>query len=235
MKALHRYRFDGFENSTQRGLLVRDSLQADQLRKWYWDEQRSIPQISRISGVPSQTLYELMRQHKIPRRTLTESNYLIYKDKPKFRLQPRLTPEQERLKVAGLMLYWAEGAKQRSTVDFTNSDPKTIMIFLRFLREICGVSESRLRGFLYIYEGQNIENIRQYWSEQTQIPEEQFLKSYVSKFRPERLKQKVLSYGVMHVRYNDKRLLQQILSWIQEEADRLILRAGTQAANEARL
>ncbi|MBI3614963.1 MAG: hypothetical protein HY211_00415 [Candidatus Omnitrophica bacterium] len=228
----NRYAWDQLE--VYRGWILRDAITPEELRKRYWQEQRSIPEISKISKINKHVLYELMRKHGISRRTRSESNYLVYRDKPAFILRKELSQAQRRLKTAGLMLYWGEGAKQHHTVDLANTDPKVILVFLRFLREICGVSESRLRAFLYIYEGQNVDHIRRYWSELTRIPESQFFKPYISRFRSGRVRQKVLPNGVFHIRYSDKRLLQQILSWIEQEAGTLI-RAGTQVAKGVRL
>ncbi len=215
--------------------LLRDGLSPEQLRKLYWDGKQSVPEIAKAEKLNPQNLYELMRRHKIPRRSRSESNYVTNKDKPQFQLLRNLTPEQERLRIAGLMLYWAEGAKHRTRVDLANTDPKLVLIFLRFLREICGVAESRLRGSLFVYEGQDAGEIRNYWSRLTRIPEAQFTKPYVSRFRATRVRQRILTYGVVHIRYSDKRLLQHLLSAAQQEADAFILRAGTQAANEVRL
>lgn len=207
-------------------------ISPDQLKQHYWDERRSVPQIAEALGLKTQTVYELMRKHGIARRTLSESNYLVHSDKPQFVLRQQLTREQTRLRSAGVMLYWAEGAKRGGTVDLANTDPMLVLVFLRFLREICGVAESRLRVFLYVYEGQDVATIRDYWRQLTGIPRAQFLKPYVSKLRVDRARQRVLPYGVVHVRYNDKRLLKQILAWIHQEADELS-RAGTEAAKRA--
>ncbi len=210
--------------------LLREGLSPEQLRKLYWDGNQSVPEIAKAQKVNPQNLYELMRRNKIPRRSRSETNFVTNKNKPQFQLRRDLTPEQERLRIAGLMLYWAEGAKGYHTVDLANTDPQVVLIFLRFLREVCGVAESRLRVYLFIYEGQDAEPIRQYWSRLTQIPIEQFQKPYVSKFQHGRTRQRVLQNGVIHIRYNDTRLLQQILFWIQEEACELIQRAGTRVA-----
>lgn len=215
--------------------LLREGLSPEQLRKLYWDRKQSVPEIAKAEKLNPQNLYELMRKHGIKRRTLTESNYLVYRDKPQYQICKKLTAEQKRLRSAGLMLYWAEGAKGRHTVDFTNTDPIAVLIFLRFLREVCGVAESRLRVYLFIYEGQDAEPIRQYWSRLTRIPTDQFQQPYISKFRSDRKRQKVLQNGVIHIRYSDKRLLQQIFSWIEQESQSLVLGAGTRVAKGAGL
>jgi len=165
--------------------ILRDGISPERLRRLYWDKKRSVPEIAKTVKANPQVLYELMRREGISRRSYTDSNYLVNRHLPQFRLRERLTAEQERLRLAGLMLYWAEGAKRsRHTVDLANTDSQLIQIFLRFLREVCGVAESRLRIYLYVYEGQNVHAIRKYWSRLTRIPEKQFLKPYVSKLKP---------------------------------------------------
>ena len=225
----HRYSWDLFKEIME-GQFLCDAVSADQLQKWYWNEQRSVPEIAKISGTKKHALYDLMRKHGIRRRSWSESNYIVHRDKPCFQLRQPLTAEQKQLFTAGLMLYWAEGAKQGHSVDLANTDSRVILIFLKFLREICGVAESRLRVLIYAYEGQDADAICQYWSELTQIPREQFLKPYMSRLRNDRKRQRVLPYGVAHIRYNDKRLFQQLFSWIEEECNALTFRAGTQAA-----
>ena len=103
---------------------LREGLSPEQLRKLYWDGKQSVPEIAKAAGINPQTLYELMRKNKIPRRSRTESNYVTNKYKPQFQLRRDLTLEQERLRIAGLMLYWAEGAKRHHTVDFPTATPR---------------------------------------------------------------------------------------------------------------
>ena len=57
----------------------------------------------------------------------------------------------------GVMLYWAEGAKQKehnvaSGVRFSNSDPVMIRVFLRWLDEICRIQFDQVRLDVYIHE-----------------------------------------------------------------------------------
>ena len=216
--------------------ILRDGISPERLRRLYWDKKRSVPEIARGLKANPQTLYELMRKEDIPRRSYTESNFLANRHLPQFRLKENLTPELERLRIAGLMLYWAEGAKRSyHTVDLTNSDPRLIQVFLRFLREICGVAESRLRVYLYVYEGQDVDAIRKYWSKLTRIPKKQFLKPYISRLRPDRTRSRVLPNGIVHIRYCDARLLKQLFSWIDEAAEVLSLGAGARVAKGAGL
>ena len=102
------------------------------------------------------------------------------------------------------MLYWAEGTKKGDTVDFANSDPKMIKLFMRFLREICGVAESRIRVYLYAFDNQNIVALKRFWSKITHIPLAQFTKPYIRKTDGKTKNQK-MPFGMIHIRYNDKR------------------------------
>lgn len=90
-----------------------------------------------------------------------------------------------------------------------------IKIFLKFLREVCGVDEKRLRVYLYCYSDQSIEILLNYWYKLTNIPKSQFSKPYIrNDFLPE--KSGKMKYGLVHIRYADKKLLYQIDNWIKE-------------------
>jgi len=135
-------------------------------------------------------------------------------------LKQDLSFQEEKLKIAGIMLYWTEGSKPNPTnrirtVDFANSNPRMIRLFLRFLRQICGIDESRLRLYLYCYANQNPETLKRYWHRVTNIPLTQFTKPYIREdFLPE--KSGKMRYGLVHIRYSDKKLLLQIERWIEE-------------------
>ena len=107
------------------------------------------------------------------------------------------------------MLYWAEGAKSRHTVDFSNSDSNMIKLFLKGLRTIYRINEKRLRIYLYCYCNQNIKYLVSYWSTLLNIPPNQFSKPYIRKDFDERKINK-MPHGLVHIRYSDKKLLMQI-------------------------
>ncbi len=164
------------------------------------------------------TFYAL-RRLKVARRTSQQTNHLRFEAKPhSYRLKTKLTSEEERLKVAAIMLYWAEGYKiGKGTVDFANSDPDMVLIFWKFLAEICGVDHSKIRLYLYAYEGQDVEKLIQYWCKFLGLPRKHFTKPYIKKAtetvgpRGSRM-----IHGLVHIRYCDTKLLRQILVWIDE-------------------
>lgn len=207
-----------------------NKLNSDTIRTLYWDRNYSVEEISKELDVSFWSLYAFMHRNNIPRRNPSETNYLINKDKPKFEAKENLNALEQKLKIAGIMLYWAEGTLRGNTVDLANSNPQMVAIFLRFLREVCGIKEDRLRVYLYAYSYQDIDALKLYWHKITKIPLSQFTKPYIRQGN-KNLSGRKLLYGLVHIRYNDKRLLNHIENWINECIDW----AGTQAAKGDRL
>ncbi len=201
------------------------NLTLDLVKKLYYQDKLSSIEISRKLGVSTDLVLSFMRREKLPRRNFTEANRFSFERKPKsFSLKGNLSDEEKKLKIAGVMLYWAEGAKFNSSygstsIDFANSNPKMIKLFLKFLRRICGVNEERLRVSLYCYANQDIKNLNKYWYELTKIPSNQFIKPYIREdFLPE--KSGKMKYGLVHIRYADKKLVNQLKDWMEEYLDK---------------
>ncbi len=188
------------------------------IEQLYYREYKSAREIAGILNVSLDAVYYFMRHHNLKRRSLSEENSLRFANKQRsFVFKQELNSSEKELKMAGLMLYWCEGYKTDlcKVVDFANSDPSMIQIFLRFLREVCGVEESRLRVYLYCYSNQNIEVLKHYWGNVMKIPLSQFTKPYVrTDFKLDKIGK--MPHGMVHVRYGDKKLFLLIKQWIQE-------------------
>jgi len=70
----------------------------------------------------------------------------------------------------GTVLYWAEGSKQKEKnvsqkVSFGNSDPKMIVLFHRWLKECCDVTDDRFYFCIYIHESADVLKARKFWSD----------------------------------------------------------------------
>jgi hypothetical protein len=159
-----------------------------------------------------------MRRNKLERRKKEESNSIRYeRSKPSFKLKKINNEKLRTLKTIGVMLYWGEGYKsgKGAMVDFANSDKDMIILFLEFLRNICGVDEKRLRVYSYFYANQNVNENINYWSKITEISKSQFTKPYIRKdFDKSKINK--MPHGLIHVRYSDKKLLNLIKSWIDK-------------------
>src|SRR4030042_997686 len=207
------------------------NLPLNLVKNLYYKEKLSTIEIAKRLRVTPWIVIRYMKKLDLPRRTLKETNQIVFARKPKsFDIKQNLSQKEEKLKTAGIMLYWAEGSKMNSekrilTVDFTNSNPLMVKLFLKFLRRICRVDEKRLRVLLYCYNDQNIEYLKKFWHKITNINLKQFTKPYIRKdFLPE--KSGKMKYGLVHIRYCDKKLLIQIGDWIKQYLKENSIRVG---------
>lgn len=194
------------------------NLLIQQVKELYYKQGLTAQKTGEELGTTASVVYKFMKRKGLTRRTFQEINKIRFERTPlSFKLKTKLTPNEENLRIAGIMLYWGEGAKssiKQKGIDFANSNSEMIKVFLKFLRIICGVNEKRLRMYLYCYIDQNIGEIKEYWSRITKIPLIQFTKPYIRKdFHKEKIGK--MKYGLAHVRYSDKRLLLQIEQWIE--------------------
>ena len=70
----------------------------------------------------------------------------------------------------------------------------------------------------YCHNNQNPQELIKFWSKELQLSKNQFTKPYVRQYevghvgrRPERMK-----HGLLHIRYSDSKLLNQLNAWIEE-------------------
>ncbi len=179
----------------------------------------SAQQMANHFGISIHAAYYTLRKLKVSRRSAQETNRIRFESKPlSYELKQKLTSEQEQLKIAAIMLYWAEGYKARGgTVDFANSDPDMVLIFWKFLSEVCGIDQKRIRLHLYAYEGQSIQNLKRFWCKLLKLSINHFTKPYIKKasmthsWRGPRM-----VHGLVHIRYSDKKFFEQIIRWIDE-------------------
>jgi hypothetical protein len=195
------------------------TLSKNLIEKLYYKEGLSVIELSKKLRISPWIVFAFMRKNNIARRSFFEANQKNFGKKPlSFSIRKNLSSKEKELKIAGILIYWAEGAKPNNkgcTVDFANSNTQMIRLFLRFLRVICRVDEKRLRVQLYCYSNQGVENLKKYWYKETHIPLNQFIKPYVrNDFLPE--KSGKMKYGMVHIRYADKKLLYQIGDWIKK-------------------
>ena len=122
----------------------------------------------------------------------------------------------------GAMLYVCEGTKARRdyrskdrfiySIEITNSDPKIINIFSRFLSKIIRADWARVKGQLFYYPDLNEGKLINYWSKISHIPKKNFQKSILLKAKNGKFKANPL--GTFKLRYsckNDFLRLQKII------------------------
>jgi transcriptional regulator with XRE-family HTH domain len=93
------------------------------------------------------------------------------------------------VRIAGAIAYWSEGAKNKpyrrysNEVQFINSDPKMILLFLRFL-SVVGIERERIYGRVSIHESADVAGAQRFWQHVTELPAEQFQRPTLKRHNP---------------------------------------------------
>jgi transposase-like protein len=124
--------------------------------------------------------------------------------------------------VAGCMLYWAEGEKDRNALRFYNSDPEMVRFFVFFLKKYFDLrdEEIRITCNLFADHVQRQREIEQFWLDVAQLSERSLGKSYVNVYSKHSKKKRTnrLPYGTVRVTVSRTRVIQSIYGSIQEYA-----------------
>ena len=185
----------------------------------YQNERLSMAQVARKIGISPSTVRRYLIKGGVQRRSQREASYFYSETahgKRPYRIKENLTLSEKRLVLAAAMLYWGEGSKEgMNYIAFSNSDPDMVAIFLRFLREICGIQEARLKFLLHYYEDQNEPGLRSFWAEKLKIEQDQFCKSHLHSRARGSYKRKS-EFGTISLRYTDGRLFNRLMEWLEQ-------------------
>jgi hypothetical protein len=121
--------------------------------------------------------------------------------------------------IAGVVAYWAEGSKRSNELSLSNSDPATIRLFVRWARTYLAVDEARFGVRLHIHDGQDEDDRKAFWCDETGLPMASFRKTFI---KPEGTghRKNVLYNGTALVRVScSVDLLHRVLGWIDAVAD----------------
>lgn len=200
------------------------------VKDFYYRKNLCMREIAERTGTTLGGVTYFMRKHNLRRRNFSEINNLRFeRKKASFEKCKICSVYLKELRVVGAMLYWGEGYKSEKgkIVDFTNSDPEMIFIFIYFLRNIYKLDEKKFRILLYCYSDQNVQELINFWSNLTKIPKNQFIKPYIRRdFKEGGRKMK---YGMIHLRYIDKKLLLELKKLIKIYKSKFCV--GTQVVN----
>ena len=124
--------------------------------------------------------------------------------------------EMNPLHMAGCLLYWAEGAKDRNTLSFVNSDPFMMQFFIRFLRGAMNVPASDILLYIHAHTDDPIElsRIKIYWTGLLELSIDAVKKTIFKK--GSQVRHTVLMNGVCTIRVYGSELVQHIFGAIQE-------------------
>jgi transposase len=124
------------------------------------------------------------------------------------------------LHLAGCMLYWAEGAKCRNAIQFTNSDPRMVQFFRSFLVVALRVPPEDIRLSINVYtnNGMSIDQIERYWLDLLELPKSSargHMLNHMPTSSSGRAKNR-LPYGVARLSVHQTDKVQHVYGAIQE-------------------
>ncbi|HYZ11282.1 MAG TPA: helix-turn-helix domain-containing protein [Actinomycetota bacterium] len=90
--------------------------------------------------------------------------------------------------IAGVVAYWAEGAKTkpwgpREGVEFINSDPGMVVLFLRWL-DLLGIPRTQLTYRVSIHEAADVDGALRFWSKIVKVPPGDFRRTSLKRHNP---------------------------------------------------
>lgn len=109
----------------------------------------------------------------------------------------------------GIMLYWAEGSKEKEGyravgIQFSNSDAFMIKLFLKWLFDICKIERKRIRFEVYIHDNHKhrIKEIIGHWAKYTGFPDSYFPSVYFKRGNPQTKRTNIgrSYYGVLRIK-----------------------------------
>jgi hypothetical protein len=132
---------------------------------------------------------------------------------------------ERELWLIGIALYWAEGSKEKeyqagSGLVFSNSDPRMIRLYLRWLKRSLKVDSSRLVFELYVHINRrgDLEMMKKFWAQELGCSTKTFKRVYFKKniLKTKRHNTTHLYHGLVRVKVSgSSTILRQIEGWVR--------------------
>jgi hypothetical protein len=129
---------------------------------------------------------------------------------------------QREFYLAGLFLYWGEGAKTKTTIlSLSNTDPSIIKFFIRWLIKILEVPKEEIKIHLHLYRDMDIKREIEFWRKNLNISVGQFTKPYIKKSSYKSINHKgTFGHGTCNASFGNARLTEKILMAIKAITDK---------------
>jgi hypothetical protein len=124
----------------------------------------------------------------------------------------------------GTTLYWAEGAKEKeykpgSSMDFTNSDPKMVRLFILWIEKIFKISKEELRLDVYVQKNyeKEAQRFKDYWANVLGVIDKNSIKIYYKRHNFKTIRKNIgnVYNGSLRVRVrSSSSKVRQIHGWV---------------------
>src|SRR3989344_4541773 len=121
--------------------------------------------------------------------------------------------------ICGVVIYWGEGDRNpKNPVRISNTDPRMLRIFMKFLIEICKVEKTKIHAHMVLYPDLREKECKKYWSSRIGVSSSFFYKT-------QRIegghKRKKLEFGICAISVSNVCLKEKILVWIENFASKI--------------
>lgn len=99
----------------------------------------------------------------------------------------------------GIGLWLGEGSKTTEQIRLANSDPRTIGLWVEWLRKICGLKNENITARMHLYPDSDEVKARIFWCDVTGLMPENFKKSIVDYREKNQNKSGKSQHGTLHV------------------------------------
>jgi hypothetical protein len=214
--------------------LIQQRLRAIKLRK----EGKSYTQIKEEVKVSKSSLSLWLRRYPLSQVRIRELRNFNEQKIERFRNTMR-TKKETRLKtvyqkeqsyllpltkkelyIAGLLLYWGEGAKTTPfAASLSNTNPEVVKFFIFWLASVLHVPEKKIIVRLHIYADMDKKDEINFWSKQLGLPLNQFKPPYVKKTTLRGLTYKGFGHGTCNLIVYGREYIEKIMMGIKVISD----------------
>lgn len=196
---------------------ISQSLIPTRLFDLYLVEKKSVAEIAKILNCSQNKINYWLKKFEIPKRSLSEAMYCFKNPLgDPFALRQPKSFEEAILFGLGLGIYWGEGDKRgKNGIRLSNTDPRLIKSFIRFLKTFLGIDKNRLKFSIQIFSDISPLESLKYWMKELKMKKEQFYKPQVIKVRGKGIYKYKSKYGVIIVYFNNIKLKKLICEMIE--------------------
>jgi Homeodomain-like domain-containing protein len=190
------------------------------LRRFYSKKGFSVAQIAKRFKCSQHRVDYWLKRYNIQKRSISDALYRRHNPNgDPFEIRSIHSQETALLLGLGLGLYWGEGNKRNpSAIRLGNTDPLLIRKFIQFLRDILGVSITKLRFGLQVFSDMSPTKAKRIWLGHLRglgIVPEQFQRPIVTPARSAGTYHEKTQWGVLTVYCSNiklKRILDEMLA-----------------------
>jgi hypothetical protein len=215
-----------------------DRQRAIDLRK----QGKTYGQIRQELGITKSTLSDWLSKYPLSKEQLTllgknrassrqvaiEKTIIAKQKKHSQRLNSAYRIEKTRWKaltkkeieLAGIFLYWGEGAKLiNGPISLNNTDPRVLKFTLYWMTYALEIPKNKIQVFMHLYNDMDVKKEMAYWSRELKMPLKQFAKPYIKESSRLGLTQKGFGHGTCGLRISSILQKEKIMMAIKAISD----------------